>query len=286
MIDVDLPEPDGKQVTVGAHTVHYIDLGEGRPTVFLHGGGPGCSGWTDFGTVADAFASDRRVLLMDLLHFGRSSMEPFTAPRWSYHAQVVAGALDAIGIENADFVCNSVGGSTAIALAAERPDLVGRLVLTGSEPVPGAVPMTPWHGERGRTAYTRYYDEDGGPTREKLLEIIAELEWTGADAVPSWTYDLRWELSTRPELVALGGDWSPAGGRGIAQDLGAHLGLVAAPTLLLWGAVDAFATPAYALELAQRLPEASLHVMAGGAHHMEEELPAPYTALVKAFLDS
>lgn len=285
MITRELLEPEGKDISVGRHTLHAIDMGQGIPTVFLHGGGPGCSGWTDFGAVVAGFATDRRVVLLDMLHFGRSSAEPVVAPRWSYHASTIASALETIGIDQADFVCNSIGGSAAIALAAEHPELVRRLVITGSEPVPGATPLNDYLGERGRTAYTRYYDEEG-PTREKLLGIMAELEWTGGESIPSWTFDLRWELSTRPEIVALGGDWGPAGGRGIPQDLTSHLELVSTPTLLMWGAMDAFATPDYALRLSRLLPDASLHVMAGGAHHLEEELPDRFTALVKGFLDN
>ncbi|OLT18220.1 hypothetical protein BJF78_12125 [Pseudonocardia sp. CNS-139] len=283
---MELPEPPGKQVAARGHTIHYIDVGAGRPTVFLHGGGPGCSGWTDFGTVAGAFEQDRRVLLVDMLHFGRSSKEPFTAPRWSYHGQVIGAALDAIGVELADFVCNSIGGSAALALAAERPELVRRLVVTGSEPTPlGAQAPSPELDRKGRTAWTSYY-ADGGPTREKLAAIMAELEWTGLDEVPSWTFDLRWELSNLPDLVALGPDWSPGGGRGIPQDLAHHLTLVRAKTLFLWGDRDAFLVPEYALGLTRLVPDSSLHVMAGGAHHMEEERPGEYAAVVKAFLDS
>lgn len=281
----ELAEPQGKQVSVGPHTIHYIDMGEGTPTVFLHGGGPGCSSWTDFGTVAATFAENRRLILMDMLHFGRSSKEPFTAPRWSYHAQVIAGALHAIGIHKADFICNSIGGSAAVALAAEHPDLVDQLIITGSEPIPGAVPLTPELGLAGADAWTMYY-ADGGPTKEKLYSIMAELEWRGGEDIPSWTFDLRWELSQDPELIALGPDWSIEGGRGIPQDLSHHLPMVKARSLLLWGDHDAFAIPDYALELTKRIPDASLYVMAGGAHHMEEQRPDEFAAIATAFLDS
>ena len=76
MIELELPEPDGKSVTVGPHSIHYIDMGSGRPTVFLHGGGPGCNGWTDFGTVAGTFAQNRRVILMDMLCLLYTSPSP------------------------------------------------------------------------------------------------------------------------------------------------------------------------------------------------------------------
>jgi pimeloyl-ACP methyl ester carboxylesterase len=285
MRDIHLAEPEGKQVTAGDHTIHYIDLGSGRPTVFLHGGGPGCSSWTDFGTVAGTFAESRRVLLMDMLHYGRSSKEPFRAPRWSYHGQVIGQALDAIGIENADFVCNSIGGSAALALAAERPELVGTLVITGSEPIGGAVPLTPELGVAGKSAWTTYY-ADEGPTEDKLYAIMSELEWLGGNDIPQWTFDARWELSRMDDLLALGSDWSPAGGRGIPQDLGAHLPLVEARTLFLWGDRDAFAVPEYALELTHQVRGSSLYVMGNAAHHMEEQRPDEFAAIATAFLDA
>jgi pimeloyl-ACP methyl ester carboxylesterase len=284
MRDIQLAEPDGKLIEAGDHSIHYIDMGSGTTTVFLHGGGPGCSSWTDFGSATAFFPDNRRLILMDMLQYGRSSKEPFTAPRWSYHAQVIAKALDAIGIEKADFVCNSIGGSTALALAAERPDLVGKMVITGSEPIPGAVPLTPELGVAGKTAWTRYY-ADEGPTQEKLFDIMADLEWLGGEDIPQWTFDLRWELSRQDDLLALGPDWSPGGGRGIPQDLSDHLPLVQAPTLFLWGDSDAFAVPEYALTLKHLVPGSSLHVMGGAAHHMEEQQPEEFAAIVNAFLD-
>src|SRR6188474_3133503 len=52
--------PEGAYVEAQGQSFHYLDLGEGAPCVFLHGGGPGCTGWTDFGPVAPHFARDRR----------------------------------------------------------------------------------------------------------------------------------------------------------------------------------------------------------------------------------
>ena len=35
------PAPEGRLVTAGLHDYYVTTLGDGRPTVFLHGGGPG-----------------------------------------------------------------------------------------------------------------------------------------------------------------------------------------------------------------------------------------------------
>ena len=58
------PRPRDGRSTAAAHDYHVITLGDERPRqlagdLFLHGGGPGCSAWTDFGPVAPLFAADR-----------------------------------------------------------------------------------------------------------------------------------------------------------------------------------------------------------------------------------
>ena len=116
-------------------TFHYYDLGEGDPTIFLHGGGPGCTAWSDFGPVAPLFASDRRAILVDLLQYGRSDKCTIAGPMWDFHAAKVVALLDELGIERADFVCNSWGGTIALNLAAKYPERVRSLVITGSMPV-------------------------------------------------------------------------------------------------------------------------------------------------------
>ena len=73
------PEPAGRTVTacdgVDYHVIEYTGpAGSPKPVaVFLHGGGPGCSSWTDFGSVAPMFATGRRCVLVDLVQYGKSS---------------------------------------------------------------------------------------------------------------------------------------------------------------------------------------------------------------------
>ncbi|WP_217709560.1 alpha/beta fold hydrolase [Amycolatopsis sp. Hca4] len=103
--------------------------------MFLHGGGPGCTAWSDFGPVAPLFAEDRRCLLVDIQQYGRSAKTPITGPMWDHHAAKTVALLDTLGVERADFVCNSWGGTIALNLAAKYPDRVRSLVVTGSMPV-------------------------------------------------------------------------------------------------------------------------------------------------------
>ncbi|NRI67873.1 hydrolase [Rhodococcus sp. ACPA4] len=264
-------------------TFHYYDLGEGDPTIFLHGGGPGCTAWSDFGPVAPLFASDRRAILVDLLQYGRSDKCTITGPMWDFHAAKMVALLDELGIERADFVCNSWGGTIALNLAAKFPERVRSLVITGSMPVfYGPLAPLPEDGRRGRNARDVYYGGTG-PTLEKLRTLITSLEWFDGSKLPAETLQMRYEQSLDPEEMALAA--SADSPRGDWQDLTAELGQIQAPTLFAWGMHDAFLTPDYPLMLARMIPHGHLYIMDQASHHLQEERPYDYYSVVSGFLD-
>ena len=276
-------EPPSRLVAAGQHKYYVTTLGEGRPTVFLHGGGPGCSGWSDFGPVAGRFAADRRCELVDLLQYGRSDKPTITGPIWDFHAHSMVDLLDALGIARADFVCNSWGGTVALDLAAKYPERARSLVITGSMPVLcGPLAPLPEGGRRGRNARDHYYGGDG-PTREKMRQLIARLEWFDEARIPDETVTMRYEQSLDPEEMALAA--SSDNSRGERQDLTAELSMIRCPVLFCWGMYDGFLTPDYPLMLARMVPRGHLYVMDHTSHHLQEERPADYHRVVSAFLD-
>jgi 2-hydroxy-6-oxonona-2,4-dienedioate hydrolase len=278
-----VPEPEGSLVAADGVRYHLIELGSGDPTVFLHGGGPGCTAWTDFGPVAPLFAADRRCYLVDILQYGKSDKCVITGPMWDFHAAKTVALLDTLGVERADFICNSWGGTIALNLAAKYPDRVRSLVVTGSMPVfHGPLAPLPERSRRGRNARDTYYG-GSGPTWAKMRELMARLEWFDADAIPDATVTMRYEQSLDPAEQALAaasdnprGDW---------QDLSGELGQIAAPVLFAWGMYDAFLTPDYPLMLARMVPRGQLYVMDRASHHLQEERPYDYHALVAGFLN-
>src|SRR6185436_7611532 len=79
--------------------LHYHDVGSGEPLLFLHGSGPGASGYSNFKKNFPFFAErGHRALVLDNLGFGYSSK-----PDADYPLDVVVGAirrfLDKLGIE-------------------------------------------------------------------------------------------------------------------------------------------------------------------------------------------
>ncbi|KQY04483.1 hydrolase [Mycobacterium sp. Root135] len=274
--------PESRFATADGATYHYYDVGTGPDTIFLHGGGPGCTAWSDFGPVAPLFAVERRCLLVDILQYGQSEKCLISGPMWDFHAAKMVALMDELGVEQADFICNSWGGTIALNLAARYPDRVRSLVVTGSMPVfYGPLAPLPERGHRGRTARDVYYGGEG-PTREKMRTLITRLEWFDADRLPEETLDMRYQqsLDTEERALAAMSD-SP---RGEWQDLTEQLGLVEAPTLFIWGREDAFLTPDYPMMLARMVKRGNLHVMDHVSHHLQEERPGAYHAVVDGFL--
>lgn len=107
--------------------VRWLEFpGDGRPTLFLHG--LGCTAASDFAHVA-ARLPGRRSILLDHLGFGLSDRPADFDYRIESHARVAAAVLDHLELSDVDVVAHSMGGAIGILLAAQRPELVRRLVL-------------------------------------------------------------------------------------------------------------------------------------------------------------
>ena len=74
--------------------------------------------------------------------------------------------MDALNIERAHFVGNSMGGQVAMKLAIDAPERVDNLVVIGSNPVSYSL-FTPMPLE-GIKHIAGYYRTDGGPSLDKM----------------------------------------------------------------------------------------------------------------------
>ena len=107
--------------------VHYAEAGQGPP-ILLMGETP--RDWRSFERLIPLLACDRRVIAVDLPGLGDSHPlpDPMSVPAM---ASCVADFLAALGIQRADVFGMHTGNKVAAALAADRPEVVGRLVLAG-----------------------------------------------------------------------------------------------------------------------------------------------------------
>ena len=90
-------------------------VGEGEPLLLIHGTGGSRHHWTP---VVSRLAECHALLLVDLPGHGDSPSSPAGTPHNPVgYAESMVGMLDALGIERAHCVGNSVGGWTALEIA-------------------------------------------------------------------------------------------------------------------------------------------------------------------------
>lgn len=120
--------------------IHFIEAGEGRPVVLIHGfGGSSFS----FRHLLPALASRFRAIALDLQGFGYSDRPPRGDYSETAQARLVRDFLDQMGIERAVLVGHQMGGSIALRVAAAWPELVERLVLIATTPEPSGPRTAP-----------------------------------------------------------------------------------------------------------------------------------------------
>ena len=118
--------------------------------------------------------SDRfHVLAVDQPGFGRSHKPTdFPSQFFTYSADCLADLLDALGIERAHCVGNSLGGGTSVRLALNHPEKAGRLVLMA----PGGLGLNIFSADPTEGIKKLYqFAAPPGPTPEKLADFLRTL---------------------------------------------------------------------------------------------------------------
>ncbi|WP_049105170.1 alpha/beta fold hydrolase, partial [Burkholderia cenocepacia] len=114
----------------GGMRLHHFEAGEGRPVVFIHGSGPGASGFSNFKHNYPAFAAaGHRAIVVDLPGYGQSSKPSDVAYTLDFFVGALHAQLAALGIGPAVLLGNSLGGAIALKYALDYPDEVDGLIM-------------------------------------------------------------------------------------------------------------------------------------------------------------
>jgi pimeloyl-ACP methyl ester carboxylesterase len=119
-----------KDVEVPGGRVRYHETGNGPPLVFVHGVLTNANLWRK---VVPKLAPDFRCVALDLplgAHIDPMPNADLTPPGV---ANLIAGAIEAIGLEDATLVGNDTGGAMCQIVVTSRPERIGRLVLTSCD---------------------------------------------------------------------------------------------------------------------------------------------------------
>src|SRR6187551_3038520 len=80
-------EGTSKTVEAMGTTIHYHEVGEGPPAIFLHSYGLGTTAWITWHKVLPAFAKHFRCIAMDLPNFAKTGPVMYDAPIHTFQAK-------------------------------------------------------------------------------------------------------------------------------------------------------------------------------------------------------
>ncbi len=247
----------------------YLELGNprGKPLLLLHGYTDTSRTWSLLVPYLDRF----RLIIPDQRGHGASA-----APECCYGTIQMADdarlLLDELKIDRTAVAGHSMGSMVAIALAADRPARVDRIVLIGSTAFPPV--------RRGDWLWTN----------------VAELKWPldrNSKFLREWhpanqptPVDPVFAEAAMEEILEI----QPQVWRGVMRELAEvpvarHAADIQAPVLILSGGADPLFPPEHHQALVKAIPGASAHVYPGLGHNPLWEQPQDVARRITEFVD-
>jgi 3-oxoadipate enol-lactonase len=235
-----------------------------RVAIFVHGMYQSSIFWEP---TLDDLPPGVRGFAVDLPGFGASNglPGPYTIQG---HAEAIDGFVRARGFSDVVLVGNSMGGIVCQQVGINRPAWLGMLVLVSSGP---NVP------DPAAALAAADADEEAPWDRAVAEEYVRHFfARQPADSAPYVEAALRARRAAAFETRR----------SSALTDLRPGLGQIVVPTLIIQGELDTGRTPAVGAEMAQLIPNATLHVIAGVGHTPMLEDAATFRELLHAFLTS
>jgi pimeloyl-ACP methyl ester carboxylesterase len=231
--------------------------------VLLHGFPTSGHLWSD---VVPLLPAGHRVVVLDLLGFGRSDPAAAAPVDLRSHADRLVGVLDHLGINFACVVGHDIGGGVAQSLAVRHPHRVSRLCLVDS------VAFDQWPTREVKLARAMLPLTRHLPAavifpivRAELLRGFADHEKGARDI----------EIYLRPFLEPAGRDafltHLLALDNTETRALAARFKDVLSPTAIVWGELDPFLPVSLGERLRAAIRGSTLDVIPGARHFVPQE---------------
>ena len=260
--------------------IHYHEAGSGQPLILLHGSGAGASGWSNFSQNLGPLAEHFHVFAVDMPGWGAS--DPCTVDKLD-HADATVQFMDALGIEKAAFIGNSMGGCTSLRMVTEHPERVTHLITMGAPANRGPRLFSAGDGPtEGLKILIEGYRNPTPDTMRRLVEIMCfdksfaneELCRKRSEAVSANPVHLKNFLEGLPKGM-------PVPKMASLDDLMR----TKVPTLLIHGRDDRVVQPEHSLVLLAHIPNSRLLMLNRCGHWAMIEHAAEFNRTVIDFIE-
>ena len=245
---------------------HILDTGEGDVILLIHGSTGSIADWQE--KVTYPLAESYRVVAFDSYGFGLSERNNSFKYGHALWTQQAIDVLDALEIDSVVVVGHSAGAMTAVLLAADHPERVRGVVLTGhgfaADPAQ-MLPFLPGVGELWAARHTIIGDSFSEGYRA-LAEAVHKIRGTRA----AYLSFMRSQYY-RPTSFRL---------------MNSGYEEIKAPVLQMHGALDQSQTIDSARELSSRLADTRFVAIEGSDHFIHIEAPDQWVKEVTAFVES
>jgi pimeloyl-ACP methyl ester carboxylesterase len=129
-MDLKEYERSRRVVDTASGPVGCVDVGAGRPVLFVHGVGTSGLLWRN---VIGALKEERRCIAVDLPLHGRTPVRPGQDLSLTGLARVVEDFCAALDLTGVDLVANDTGGAVSQIVAAHQPQRLATFTLTNCE---------------------------------------------------------------------------------------------------------------------------------------------------------
>jgi pimeloyl-ACP methyl ester carboxylesterase len=265
-----------KFINLAGTNLHYRDSGnKNLPTlVFLHGFGASLHTWEAWSSELE---KDYRVIRMDLPGFGLSGINETNDFSDAHDIAVILGLLNALGVEKATVIGNSLGGKLAWHIAVAHPERVEKLVLISPDGFASEgfeydkAPEASWMLSAMTIALPKPF------LKMSLVPAYADANVLSSGMLDRY-YDLMCAPGVRKSIVA-------RVEQTVLKDPIPLLKTIQADTLLMWGEQDGMIPIANAQEYVKNIPSVRLEVLPKTGHLPQEEHAQDSLRVLKQFLD-
>lgn len=265
-----------KTILVDGLTTGYLEAGQGDPVVLLHGGEFGITADLGWENNISELAERYRVLALDMLGFGESAKVIDFNDGRGMRIRHIARFCDAVGVDAAHFVGNSMGAVNLFVDATSESPLLPARSLT----------MICGGGEIQRNEHSAaLYDYDATlPAMRRIVEaLFSDPAYPDDEAYVLRRYESSiapgaWEALAAARFRRPGLEPPPLPSSKRAYER------IAVPTLVVEGADDKLLPDGWAAEIAAQIPAGRSAVIQRAGHCPQIEQPDVVNELLVEFL--
>jgi pimeloyl-ACP methyl ester carboxylesterase len=279
----------------GGFRQHYVDEGQGRPVLLLHGQPTWGYIWRGF---IPALAATHRVIVPDHMGFGKSETPSDREYTLRTHVGNLTALIEALDLHDITLVMQDWGGPIGIGYAVRHPDRIHSLVLMNTVvgygtagrrdlPNPVETPWFRWIRDGMATGRTEAVLSQLGSTILSVMQIVGLERLDRVDPTFIRAYGAPFATPADckgaiefPLDLALGRirDFVREGASSVAA-------LRDKPALMIEGMRDRAIPPALALaDFAGLWPKAPVIQVPGAGHYIQEDAPEVVIPALQTFL--